>query len=349
MRAVLSGYYGKGNGGDEALLATLLQMLPAHVTPLVLSGNPSETAARYGVEACERMALPAVVQALRRSDALIWGGGSLMQDVTGAASPLYYGGLMLAAQRLGLKTIAWAQGVGPLNHSWTRELARRAFTGCSAVSLRDVGSAKLLSGWGIPLTLAPDPVWALAGQPLPGLWELPAPRVAVALRSHPHLTPARLEHLIAALVSFQEASKAYLLLVPFQPAQDLAIAVAIQAQLPNASQILSLSDPQQLRGLFQGVEMTIAMRLHALIMAAAAGCRCFAISYDPKVSQLMQDLDLPGLELADLPLNSAALCQIWLEQYANGDPLLPAQIAAIVDRAQLHQDFLRAALNPRSG
>jgi len=26
MRALLSGYYGKGNGGDEALLATLLQL-----------------------------------------------------------------------------------------------------------------------------------------------------------------------------------------------------------------------------------------------------------------------------------------------------------------------------------
>ena len=34
MRVLLSGYYGKGNGGDEALLATLLQMLPLDVTPV---------------------------------------------------------------------------------------------------------------------------------------------------------------------------------------------------------------------------------------------------------------------------------------------------------------------------
>ena len=344
MQAVLCGYYGKGNGGDEALLATLLQMLPAHVTPLVLSGNPSETQARYGVEACDRMALPAILQALRRSDAFIWGGGSLMQDVTGAVSPLYYAGLMLAAQRLGLQTIAWAQGIGPLNRTWTKKLAHRAFAGCSAVSVRDVGSAKLLSDWGIPLTLAPDPVWALAAQPVPGLWDLPAPRVAVALRSHPQLTTARLESLIGALSSFQQATQAYLLLIPFQPTQDLAIATAIQAQIPHASQILCLTDPQQLRGLFQGVEMTIAMRLHALIMAAAAGCRCFAISYDPKVSQLRQDLDLPGLELPEIPLDSARLAQLWLEHYANGEPLSATQIAAVVDRAHLHQEFLQAAL-----
>ncbi|NJL90730.1 MAG: polysaccharide pyruvyl transferase CsaB, partial [Coleofasciculaceae cyanobacterium SM2_1_6] len=43
LRAVLCGYYGKGNGGDEALLATLLQMLPDHVEPVVLTATPKET------------------------------------------------------------------------------------------------------------------------------------------------------------------------------------------------------------------------------------------------------------------------------------------------------------------
>jgi len=52
-----------------------LQMLPADVTPLVLSGNPEQTRDRYGVETCDRQASP-VLQALRQSDVLIWGGGS---------------------------------------------------------------------------------------------------------------------------------------------------------------------------------------------------------------------------------------------------------------------------------
>lgn len=344
MRAVLCGYYGKGNGGDEALLATLLQMLPAHVTPIVLSGNPEETQRCYGVEAHNRMAMLPVLQALRRSDALIWGGGSLMQDVTGAMSPLYYGGLMIAAQRLGLKTIAWAQGIGPLQRNWTQRFARYVFARCSAVSVRDVGSAKQLTEWGIPFSLAPDPVWALQSEAVPGLWDLPAPRVAVALRAHPQLTADRLQSLVGGLVSFQKATQTCMLLVPFQPAQDMAIAEAIQAELTGPSQILTLNNPQQLKGLFQGVEMTIAMRLHALIMAAAAECRCFALSYDPKVSQLMQDLHLPGLTLDQIPLDAAQLCQLWLEQYANGDGLSKVQVQALIDRAQLHQEFLETAL-----
>jgi polysaccharide pyruvyl transferase CsaB len=345
MRAVLCGYYGKGNGGDEALLATLLQMLPNHVHPLVLSGNPSETERCYGVEACDRMSVLPILRSLKQSDAFIWGGGSLMQDVTSPVNPLYYGGLMTLAQQQGLRTIAWAQGIGPLKRRWTQWFTQQVFANCSAVSVRDVGSAKQLTAWGVPFTLAPDPVWALQGKPLPGLWELPAPRIAVSLRSHPCLTTERLQSLTAALVSFQKATQAYILLLPFQPVQDLVIAEAVQAALPNVSRILTLTDPQQLKGVFHGVEMTIAMRFHALIMAAAAECRCFALSYDPKVSQLMADLELPGLPIEQISDNSAVLCQTWLEQYANGDSLSAVQVQALVDRASLHQEFLVTALS----
>lgn len=339
-RAVLCGYYGKGNGGDEALLAAVLQMLPDSITPIVLSGNPEETQKRYGVQACDRMSAFPVLNALRQSDLLIWGGGSLMQDATSAISPFYYAGLMGMAQQMGLKTIAWAQGVGPLRRTVTHRLARQVFQNCTAVSVRDRASAELLTEWQVPFTLAPDPVWALASQPVPGLWDLPAPRVAVALRSHPSLTPARLQVLTQALVDFQKATQTCILLIPFQPAQDLAIAQAIQPQLPGVSKILTLDDPQQLKGVFQGVEMAIAMRLHGLIMAAAAECRCFALSYDPKVSQLMAELDLPGWTLEQLPEDSVQVSTTWLHHYANGEPLSPDQIHSLVDRALMHQDLL---------
>jgi polysaccharide pyruvyl transferase CsaB len=343
MRAVLCGYYGKGNGGDEALLATLLQMLPAHVKPIVLSGNPPETRDRYQVEACDRQSAFEVLRAFKQSDAFIWGGGSLMQDATSAISPIYYGGLMGLAQQRGLRTIAWAQGIGPLKRSSTRWLTRNIFAGCTAVSVRDSGSATLLNQWQIPFTLAPDPVWALQSEPVPGLWDLPAPRIAIALRAHPGLTPERLEALTLGLIDFQKATQTCVLLVPFQPVQDLAIAQAIQPRVPN-SHIMNLSDPKQLMGLFQSVEMTIAMRFHGLIMAAAAECRCFALSYDPKVSQLMSDLDLPGWNLDQIPLEPQVISRTWLELYANGEALSKHRIEALVDRALTHQEFLQAAL-----
>jgi polysaccharide pyruvyl transferase CsaB len=348
IRAVLCGYYGKGNGGDEALLASLLQMLPESVTPLVLSGNPAQTRKRYGVESCDRSSPLRVLRAMRHSDAFIWGGGSLIQDVTSAASPLYYSGLMGLAQQFGMKTIAWAQGIGPLKRELTRRVARRSFASCVAVSVRDRGSAALLTDWQIPFIQAPDPVWALDSIPVKGLWDLPAPRVAVTLRSHSTLTPERLAILTRALVNFQKATQTCILLVPFQASQDLSIAESIQAQLTGPNQIFRLEDPRELKGLFRGVEMAIGMRYHSLIMAAAAECRCFALSYDPKVSQLMVELNLPGWDLAQLPDDSNLISQTWLEHYVNGDPLTNDQIQSLVDRALMHRDLLTQALSTLS-
>lgn len=345
MRAVLCGYYGQGNGGDEALLASLLQMLPPQVTPIVLSGNPDQTRDRYQVDAINRKDVRALIQALQQAQVFIWGGGSLIQDITSAASPIYYAGLMKLAQVMGLRTIAWAQGIGPLQRPFTRWLARQTFSGCTAVSVRDSGSATLLNDWQIDSILAPDPVWALESQPVAGLWNLPAPRVAVNLRRHPLLTPTRLAHLTQALIDFQKTTQVCLLLVPFQRSQDLAIAQSIQPQLPGPSQILEIEDPQQLKGVFRGVEMTIAMRFHGLIMAAAEGCRCFALSYDPKVSRLMQELSLPGWELAEIPDHPQGISRTWIEEYANGEALAEDHIHSLIDRALIHQEMLHQALN----
>jgi polysaccharide pyruvyl transferase CsaB len=343
IRAVLCGYYGKGNGGDEALLAALLQMLPECVTPIVLSGNPQETRDRYHVEACDRMGFFSLLQSLRKADAFIWGGGSLMQDVTSAINPLYYGGLMSVAQQLKLKTIAWAQGIGPLKRNTTLKFTQQIFRNCTAVSVRDQGSAALLSKWGIPCTLAPDPVWALEASPVSGLWDLPAPRVAVTLRSHSQLTATRLRNLTCALIDFQKATQTCILLVPFQH-QDVAICEAIAPQLPGIHKILFLQDPKALKGIFRGVEMAIGMRLHSLIMAASEGCRCFALSYDPKVSKLMRELDLPGWDLTEIPQEPHVIYKTLLEHYANGDSLTPEQIQSLKERSLIHQDLLHQVL-----
>jgi polysaccharide pyruvyl transferase CsaB len=246
------------------------------------------------------------------------------------------------AQQIGLKTIAWAQGIGPLNRGMTRRLAQRSFLNCTTISVRDRASAQLLSDWQIPFILAPDPVWALDSKPVPGLWDLPAPRVALTLRPHPQLTPERLSVLTQALVSFQKATQAFILLLPFQLSQDLAIAQLLHRAIPDQSQILTLEDPRQLKGVFRGVEMVIGMRFHSLIMAATEECRCFALSYDPKVTQLMEELELPGWELSQLPTDANIITKSWLECYANGDALSTAKIEFLVERSQIHQEVLHS-------
>jgi polysaccharide pyruvyl transferase CsaB len=343
-RAVLCGYYGMGNAGDEALLVSLLQMLPESVEPIVLSGNPQATKKSYGVTSCHRKSTFALLKILQQSDVFIWGGGSLMQDATSIASPIYYASLMALAQQKGLKTIAWAQGIGPLNKPFTRWLTQQVLLGCNAISVRDNASAQLLRNWQLEPIIAPDPVWALQSETPPPLPDTEQPMVAVILRSHPLLTPRRLQTLIEALQDFQAKSNSLILLIPFQPAQDQAIAEQIADQLSPEHLIMSIANPQQLKGLFRAVKMAIGMRLHSLIMAAAEGCPCFALSYDPKVSQLMSELNLPGYELQNLPDESAIITTAWLAQLEQQQAIASLKVQSLVDRALIHQQLLRETI-----
>jgi polysaccharide pyruvyl transferase CsaB len=306
----------------------------------VLSNNPTLTEKSYGVKSYPSRSGLAILKALDESEVFIWGGGSLMQDVSSWISPLYYAGLMALAQQKGLKTIAWAQGIGPLKRPLTRWLTQQVLLGCTGISVRDYASAKLVSAWHLNPIVAPDPVWALAGTPVLGIADLPYPRVAVNLRSHKHFPSSSQEKITQALIDFQKATQASLLLVPFQPSQDLEIARQIGSQLPGVYKIISLQDPRQLKGVFQGVEMVIGMRLHSLIMGAASGCRCFALSYDPKVSRLIAEVPMPGWELDQLPEAVNDISNTWINFYANGEGLTSDRKHFLIDRALIHQEIL---------
>ncbi len=347
IQAVLCGYYGNGNGGDEALLVSMLEMLPPTVTPLVLSANPRATAKSYGVQSYDRMNSGAVLRALKTSQFFILGGGSLIQDATSMRSAIYYGGTIGLARQFGLQTIAIAQGIGPLAKPLTRWIAKNAFAGCSAISVRDPASAALLNEWGIECALAPDPVWSMSATPVPEIASIPSPKIAVTLRSHPQLTETRLGLLTQALVDLQAATGSQILLVPFQPTTDVVIAEKIRSQLTDNSRVVTLSDPKQLKGLFQGVDLAIGMRYHSLIMAAAEGCKCWAISYDPKVSKLMTEIDMPGWELAQIPTSAAKIARAWQQHLTTGTALSTTARQTLDRNSRLHRELLTAVINDR--
>ncbi|NEO26211.1 MAG: polysaccharide pyruvyl transferase CsaB, partial [Kamptonema sp. SIO4C4] len=119
---------------------------------------------------------------------------------------------------------------------------------------------------------------------------------------------------------------------------------AIARQLPGIHHILTPDNPRQLMSIFDGVELAIGMRLHGLIMAASQKCRCFALSYDPKVTQLMEMLELPGWELTAIPDDANVICKAWLDYYANGLPLDVAQIESLRDRAALHGELFNQVM-----
>lgn len=114
---VVSGYYGFANAGDEAMLAAMIEALtdiePA-IKITVISGNPEDTRQRHGVAAVYRLNYPEIARVLAKSQLLISGGGSLLQDVTSERSLYYYLSIMMLAKKLGKPVMLYAQGIGPV-------------------------------------------------------------------------------------------------------------------------------------------------------------------------------------------------------------------------------------------
>ena len=112
--AVISGYYGYENSGDEALLYAMLENLRSEkddVRVLVLSKKPEETEAKYGVHAVNRYHLFKIRKALRLSRLFIFGGGSLIQDVTSNKSLWYYLTVISMAIKNGVSVMLYANGM----------------------------------------------------------------------------------------------------------------------------------------------------------------------------------------------------------------------------------------------
>jgi len=79
------GYYGFRNTGDEAILQTIINQIrkaipKAEITALTYKAK--ETSERFGINAISRNDFRELIRAIGSSDAVISGGGSILQDAT---------------------------------------------------------------------------------------------------------------------------------------------------------------------------------------------------------------------------------------------------------------------------
>lgn len=291
-KVVLSGYYGFGNTGDEAVLAGILATfreigLDARVT--VLSADPARTIAEHpGVESVHRYRLGRLIRVIRSADLVISGGGSLFQDVTSTRSVRYYLFVLRLAQLLKRKTMIYAQGIGPLKAKSTRGAVARVLNKASLVTVRDQESKSLLESIGVTrpdahvtadpaLVLEPDLVEAdsiIAGAGLNG-----AEMIGVSLRPWPG-AEAGLAEAAKGISAACEELGVRAALIPMQEPEDIPICEAVSGGVL----LRGSGRPAVVKGLIARCELVVGMRLHALILAAGEGVGFVPLTYDPKVS-----------------------------------------------------------------
>lgn len=304
---LVSGYYGFGNLGDEAILEELLHELKQLVRPeqiVVLSANPQLTESRFGVRAQQRKSLIDLWSILPQARLFISGGGGLFQNTKTLGSILFYGLQILMARAHGVTSLVYAQGIGPLRGSLAENICRQIFTQANQISVRDDASLHYLESWGLKATRTADPVWKLAESELPAqvqkqLIEAGCSRkksrcVGLSLRPSPLLTGSHLK-LLAEALSEVLSRDDQLLLLPLQADQDLPVLKQFEklfAEKGRQARILETAElelPSQWLSVFAQLKFLVSMRLHAIIMAISSGKAVCGIAYDPKVSQLLDE------------------------------------------------------------
>ncbi|NEU30271.1 polysaccharide pyruvyl transferase CsaB [bacterium LRH843] len=321
MRLVLSGYYGFDNVGDEAILFSIISALreadPA-IRVTVLSNNPDQTAKQYGVEAVNRWKLKEVIRAIRASDGVISGGGSLLQDETGNRSVIYYSAVMWIAKLLRKPYFVYAQGIGPLHGCRNQAIVKRTLAGSKLLTVRDHESKELLTQIGLKkeAELVPDPVLGLQlstdkDEPL-----VSSPYISVSVRDWPSEYDFKAQ--LAKSLDDLARSGYEIVFVPMHGEHDAKTSEETAA-LMEVKAIIAPHDGtimQKVQWIAES-EMLIGMRLHALIFAAVGDTPFVALSYDPKIDSFAKLCQQPVAAHVNERWEAAQLTQITKKQLEN--------------------------------
>lgn len=333
MRLLLSGYYGFGNLGDEALLEVIVSQLRSRYPGAeidVLSAKPAETSADLGVEATPRWDAKAVRRAIDRADVVISGGGGLLQNSTSLRSLVYYAGIIRAAARANRKAMIFAQSVGPLDF-WGKAVVKECCKGVAAATVRDKRSVELLASLlpAVSVEQTADPVFLYDAPEetidlsIEGLGPQSDPLVIFSVRKAQGMKD-RLDVLARAADRFAQEHGARVAFLPLGGAADAEVSTLVIRKCKTAPVLLPECSLARAANIIRKAKAVVGMRLHALILAARYAIPFLPIPYDPKVGALCEDLayPLPPLFTLDPP----------------GPKPDHAQIDALVDRLWRERD-----------
>lgn len=345
------GTHGQRNIGDELLLTTFLDQLGTGHRYRVNSYDPAGTGevlgSRFEAETFHTTDdRGALLGHLRRCDVVVFGGGSIVKELgstTGRnrhSTLLMLLALVTAVRWIFRKPMLMSNvGVGPITTRTGRLLAGLILRQVTLVSVRDQASHDLAARLGCSdakLRLVPDAVWAnerrafAAGQARPLTSTL---RVGLNL-NRDIAVPERWDEFVGELRQAVEAlastREIELVGIPMQTGfkrdDDREMLEAFFASVPSVpSTIVEADDHLDIAHAVVGCDVVAAERLHCLVIATILGRPAVALSYDPKVDELIEQLGL-GNRSVDVnsrfdPAALAAMVDAAASDEAEGDRL----------------------------
>jgi polysaccharide pyruvyl transferase CsaB len=251
------------------------------------------------------------VGALLRSDALVSGGGGLLQDATSARSLAYYLGVLRAARLLGKRAAVYGQSLGPLTPAGRQRVAR-ALRGVPAF-WRDEASRSLARELGLDDRTTADAALLLAPEEPAGA-DPDGPVLLVPRAGHPAHNQA-----LARLARSLAGEGVPVAAVALHAGHDDAEVAALRRAAPGV-EAWSAPTAEELLDLLPRASFVVSARLHGCVLAAAAGVGFAALTYDPKVAGFAALLGAPAFAapVDDDALLAAARARPALDLAARG-------------------------------
>ena len=279
MLLLLVGYYGYGNLGDELLAQAAARIISA-VPATVIILTP------------DKRRLVRLICEIKQCDGLVFGGGSLFQDITGRGlTVLYYVGIALLGLFFHKKLFFIGQGMGPIKKPWNRFLLRQVLRRAAFVSLRNRESFAFVQALGITrATLANDLIFA---ETLPKIPRRKNKKTKIVLSFRSGVPVEQLIAMCAHLRKYE------LVIVPLQKNAD----ERISRQFKKYARVIAY-DPGKIIQEIATADFAVGMRLHFLILAAYYCVPFIGIAYDPKVEGVCKHLHMPYVSkqtIATLP------------------------------------------------
>jgi polysaccharide pyruvyl transferase CsaB len=323
-QAILFGYYGARNAGDELMLLCLNRWLERqNIRTTVGAISASEVERLHGLPAFQDLPLLfqyawvdvwlrgkgfGLLQRMRSADMILAGGGDFIRDDRGwkhfssSIEKLMMGSLM--GKPVGLVNVGIGRPQTGYGNRWLRSALRR----CDRIIVRDRRSYDLCQEFGVTsqTTFTVDIVMCLRellGVHPSGQRLVEGRYIAVALRSNPNVykqyvvDEPRIRSLAAVLDTIAARHGLKIVFVPFHGGveDDNVIHRKIAGLMQQRDAVIVRDwtmDVQELVDIVSGAETTVAMRLHAAILALAVGRDCTVLPYDRKVRELCSEMRL---------------------------------------------------------
>lgn len=269
MRALIVGYFGFGNLGDEETLSVLTTTLDKYSVSYHILGDTRATSPLWRLWDFERK--------IGECGAVIFGGGNLLQNESSNASLLFYLYIIRRARALGVPIFFFGGGIGRIGGEWARALTRRALRGVDFFGARTHRDFDALSGAGIKEVIyMPDMCFTLPQ------------RREVKRDIFAYIPRRRTPSVEKKLCGICSASSYTPIIIPFQPERDYRLCCEVAEAI--GGEVFGYSDRWELMGKLAACRFSVSDRLHGLIFSLLAYTPSFISDGSEKCRALGDDI-----------------------------------------------------------